>query len=76
MNLDFSYRGENKKTNDLETEKFLRDLPEIYTLSYILPPTNFKEKKREVLVNTDIDNPFMHADYFEDDIDYLDDGDD
>ena len=55
------------------TEKFLKNLPEIFTLSYIFPPSSIPEKPREVLVNTDIDNPFLNSDYFED---YEDDGDD
>ena len=74
MNLNFTYKDKLNENNDPETEEFLNHLPEIYTLSYILPPTSIKEKKREVLVNTDIDNPFLNTDYFEDDLE--DDGDD
>ena len=73
MNLEFEYKDYSNQNKDPEAEKFLNNLPEIYTLSYIFPPSSIKEKPREVLVNTDIDNPFLNSDYFEDD---EDDGDD
>ena len=73
MNLEFSFRESINQNKDPEEEKFLKNLPEIFTLSYIFPPSSIPEKPREVLVNTDIDNPFLNSDYFED---YEDDGDD
>ena len=73
LNLEFEYKDYKNQNKDPEAEKFLNNLPEIYTLSYIFPPSSIKEKPREVLVNTDIDNPFLNSDYFEDD---EDDGDD
>ena len=73
MNLDFSFRDLTNQNKNPEEEKFLNNLPVVFTLSYIFPKSSIKEKPREVLVNTDIDNPFLNSDYFED---YEDDGDD
>ena len=73
MDLEFSFRKSINQNKNPEEEKFLKNLPEIFTLSYIFPPSSIPEKSREVLVNTDIDNPFLNSDYFED---YEDDGDD
>ena len=54
------------------TKEFLQDLPELYTLSFIFPPSSIPEKPKEVWVNVDIDNPYENMN----DMSFEEEGDD
>jgi hypothetical protein len=58
---------------DPNIKNYLDNLPELYTISYLFPPTNIPEEPREVLVNKDINDPYSNLEYLEED---EDDGDD